>query len=70
MLAVDEKPAIQALERAQGYLKLPDGRSLHGQAHEYKRHGNSTLFTALNIPRVRSRPCTPGAAAGSSSSPS
>ena len=49
MLAVDEKPAIQALERAQGYLKLPDGRSLHGQAHEYKRHGNSTLFTALNI---------------------
>jgi transposase len=49
VLAVDEKPAIQALERAQGYLKLPNGRSLHGQAHEYKRHGNSTLFTALNI---------------------
>src|SRR5918998_2951882 len=43
------KPAIQALERAQGYLKLPHGRSLHGQAHEYKRHGNSTLFTALNV---------------------
>ena len=43
------KPAIQALERAQGYLKLPNGRSLHGQAHEYKRHGNSTLFTALNV---------------------
>jgi transposase len=49
VLAVDEKPAIQALERAQGYLKLPNGRSLHGQAHEYKRHGNSTLFTALNV---------------------
>ncbi len=48
-LAVDEKPAIQALERAQGYLKLPDGRSLHGQAHEYQRRGNSTLFTALNV---------------------
>jgi transposase len=42
-------PAIQALERAQGYLKLPNGRSLHGQAHEYKRCGNSTLFTALNV---------------------
>ena len=27
VLAVDEKPAIQALERAQGYLKLPNGRS-------------------------------------------
>jgi transposase len=49
VLAVDEKPAIQALERAQGYLKLPNGRSLHGQAHEYKRCGNSTLFTALNV---------------------
>jgi transposase len=49
VLAVDEKPAIQALERAQGYLKLPNGRSLHGQAHEYKRCGTSTLFTALEI---------------------
>jgi transposase len=49
VLAVDEKPAIQALERAQGYLKLPNGRSLHGQAHEYKRRGNSTLFTALEV---------------------
>ena len=26
VLAVDEKPSIQALERAQGYLKLPNGR--------------------------------------------
>jgi len=49
VLAVDEKPAIQALERAQGYLKLPNGRSLHGQAHEYQRHGNSTLRTALDV---------------------
>ena len=49
VLAVDEKPAIQALERAQGYLKLPNGRSLHGQAHEYKRHGTTTLFAALEV---------------------
>jgi transposase len=49
VLAIDEKPAIQALERAQGYLKLPNGRSLHGQAHEYKRCGNSTLFTAIEV---------------------
>jgi transposase len=47
VLAVDEKPAIQALERAQGYLKLPNGRSLHGQAHEYRRRGTTTLFAAL-----------------------
>jgi transposase len=49
VLAVDEKPAIQALERAQGYLKLPNGRSLHGQAPEYRRRGTTTLFAALEI---------------------
>jgi transposase len=49
VLAVDEKPAIQVLERAQGDLKLPNGRSLHGQAHEYRRRGTTTLFAALNV---------------------
>lgn len=49
VLAVDEKPSIQALERAQGYLKLPNGRSLTGQSHDYKRHGTTTLFAALDV---------------------
>lgn len=49
VVAVDEKPHIQALERAQGYLKLPNGRALGGQAHDYKRHGTSTLFAAFDI---------------------
>jgi transposase len=49
VIAVDEKPHIQALERAQGYLRLPNGRALGGQAHDYKRHGTSTLFAALNL---------------------
>jgi len=49
VVAVDEKPHIQALERAQGYLKLPNGRALGGQAHDYTRHGTSTLFAALDI---------------------
>ena len=49
VLAVDEKPHIQALERAQGYLKLPNGRALRGQSHDYKRHGTSTLFAALEV---------------------
>jgi hypothetical protein len=31
VICVDEKPSIQALERAQGYLKLPNGRPLTGQ---------------------------------------
>ena len=48
VLSVDEKPSIQALERAQGYLKLPNGRAMIGQSHDYKRHGTSTLFAALN----------------------
>ena len=37
VLCVDEKPSIQALERAQGYLKLPNGRAMTGQSHDYKR---------------------------------
>ena len=49
VIAVDEKPHIQALERAQGYLRLPNGHALRGFSHEYKRHGTSTLFAALNI---------------------
>ncbi len=49
VLCVDEKPHIQALERAQGWLRLPDGRALTGFAHEYKRHGTTTLFAALTV---------------------
>jgi transposase len=49
VLCVDEKPSIQALERAQGYLKLPNGRALTGQSHDYRRHGTTTLFAALDI---------------------
>jgi transposase len=49
VLCVDEKPSIRALERAQGYLKLPNGRALTGQSHDYKRHGTTTLFAALDV---------------------
>src|SRR5438067_11611411 len=49
VLCVDEKPSIQALERAQGYLKLPNGRALTGQSHDYKRNGTTTLFAALEV---------------------
>jgi transposase len=48
VICVDEKPHIQALERAQGWLRLPNGRAITGQTHEYKRHGTTTLFAALN----------------------
>ncbi len=49
VLCVDEKPAIQALERAQGWLRLPSGKALTGYAHEYTRHGTTTLFAALEV---------------------
>lgn len=49
VICVDEKPAIQALERAQGWLKLPNGKAITGYNHEYKRHGTINLFAALEI---------------------
>ena len=49
VLAVDEKPSIQALSRAQGYLRLPNGQAVNGFSHCYQRHGTTTLFAALDI---------------------
>lgn len=49
VLCVDEKPQIQALERAQGWLKLPNGKALTGFNHTYTRHGTTTLFAALHV---------------------
>jgi transposase len=49
VLCVDEKPSIQALERAQGWLRLPNGQALNGFSHGYKRHGTTTLFAAFDI---------------------
>ena len=49
VISVDEKPSIQALERAQGWLRLPNGKAVRGHTHEYKRHGTTTLFAALEV---------------------
>jgi transposase len=49
VLSVDEKPHIQALERAQGWLRFPNGKALTGFNHHYKRHGTTTLFAALEV---------------------
>jgi hypothetical protein len=50
---VADAPRLAAREidlvRAQGYLKLPNGRSMTGQAHDDKRHGTTTLFAALHV---------------------
>jgi transposase len=47
LLAVDEKCQIQALERTQPGLPWKKGRG-GTRTHDYKRHGTTTLFAAMN----------------------
>jgi len=47
VLALDEKSQIQALDRTQPGLPLKKGRA-QTLTHDYKRHGTTTLFAALN----------------------
>ena len=48
VLCVDEKSQIQALDRTQPLLPLRPGIPAR-QTHDYKRHGTTTLFAALNL---------------------
>ena len=48
VLAVDEKSQIQALDRTQPGLPLKKGHC-GTMTHDYKRHGTTTLFAALNV---------------------
>lgn len=48
VVCVDEKSQVQALERTQPSLPLKSGRC-GTLTHDYKRHGTTTLFAALNI---------------------
>ena len=48
VLSVDEKSQIQALDRTQPGLPMKKGR-LGTMTHDYKRHGTTTLFAALNV---------------------
>src|SRR5882757_2218108 len=47
VLCVDEKSQIQALDRTQPLLPLQPGQ-VERRTHDYKRHGTTTLFAALN----------------------
>jgi transposase len=47
IFCVDEKSQIQALDRTQPGLPLKPGRC-GTMTHDYKRHGTTTLFAALN----------------------
>ena len=48
VFAFDEKPQVQALERAQPVLPMDLGMPEH-QTHNYIRHGTLDLFAALNV---------------------
>ena len=48
VICVDEKSQIQALDRTQPGLPMKKGRC-GTMTHDYKRHGTTTLFAALEI---------------------
>lgn len=49
VISVDEKPSIQALERATGYVETDNGKIVRGCKSTYKRHGTLNLFAALQV---------------------
>lgn len=48
VLCVDEKSQIQALDRSQPMLPMRPGQAAR-RSHDYKRHGVTSLFAALDI---------------------
>jgi transposase len=48
VLCVDEKSQVQALDRTQPLLPLSPGQA-ERRSHDYKRHGTTALFAALDV---------------------
>ncbi len=48
VFCVDEKPQIQALDRTAPLLPLRPGQA-ERRTHDYKRHGTTSLFAALDV---------------------
>lgn len=48
VLCVDEKAQIQALDRTQPLLPMRPGQ-VERRTHDYRRHGTTSLFAALNV---------------------
>jgi len=48
VLCLDEKSSVQALDRTQPSLPMVKGRA-ETMTHDYKRHGTTTLFAALDV---------------------
>lgn len=47
-ISIDEKPSIQALEQANGFVYTSSGKIIRGLKSTYNRHGTINLFAALN----------------------
>jgi hypothetical protein len=66
VLCVDEKSQIQALDRTAPMLPMQPGLP-ERRTHDYRRHGTTTLFAALDIATGTSPP-RPGRGTGTGSS--
>ena len=49
VLSVEEKPSIQALERARGYVQTSNAKIVQGIKRIYKRHATINVFAALEV---------------------
>lgn len=49
VISVDEKPSIQALERATGYVETGSGKIVCVFKSTYKQHGTLNFFAALQV---------------------
>jgi len=49
VIAVDEKPSMQVLQRKRGYVLTGNKKVVRGFQSTYKRHGTLNLFAALNV---------------------
>jgi len=49
VISVDEKPSIQALSRATGYITTRSGKQIRAMKSTYRRNGTLNLFAALKI---------------------
>jgi hypothetical protein len=47
-VSFDEKTQVQALDRTQPLLPIESGVT-EKRTHDYKRHGTTNLFAALNV---------------------
>ncbi len=49
VISVDEKPSMQALERAPGYVETDNGKIVRDCKSTYQRHGTLNLVAALQV---------------------